>query len=345
MSLFFWWKLVTFWNQAQRKLCSLCCTMCRTRRALLHFASLNFERWVLPHMVIVMNANIIMIITITLTMMFLITTMRQNCLHDRNINISPRVFSSKRFSPEQSRLPSSSQNLTSVQFSSQLSKAFPITEPGDNNVYWCLLLCHAWFVFVLMLFAVWVVALHIWNQFCILLLAVRSLAFIYVTIVLIICRYIVDNIFGAVILEDESEAKKDDDKKYKKITFRQVVPSAPGAEGLSKKNQEVTFSLFLDNPDCSKILVFESGLNSHKLLIVTIFHSIPKSAPYTFQPLPFSLLPHQKYTKNVCSFLLAFLIRRHRARVWDVWPAYDETRWTAGKSHFWHIAAWFVLFQ
>jgi hypothetical protein len=62
------------------------------------------------------------------------------------------------------------------------------------------------------------------------------------------------------ILEDTADKDKEEDKKYKKLTFKLDVPHAPGsAPGALKKTRELTFNLFLDQPNCSKILVYESG--------------------------------------------------------------------------------------
>lgn len=75
-------------------------------------------------------------------------------------------------------------------------------------------------------------------------------------------RYIVEKVFKAEsILEDTADKDKEEDKKYKKLTFKLDVPHAPGsAPGALKKTRELTFNLFLDQPNCSKILVYESGL-------------------------------------------------------------------------------------
>jgi hypothetical protein len=65
-----------------------------------------------------------------------------------------------------------------------------------------------------------------------------------------------------VIKEDTSEKDKDEDKKYKRLSFLLKVPLPPGvsAAGQPKRTQELSFTLFLNQPDCSKILVYESGL-------------------------------------------------------------------------------------
>ena len=76
-------------------------------------------------------------------------------------------------------------------------------------------------------------------------------------------RYIVEKVFKAEnILEDTADKDKEEDKKYKKLTFKLKVPHAPGSASdpkTLKKTQELTFNLFLDQPNCSKILVYESG--------------------------------------------------------------------------------------
>jgi hypothetical protein len=66
-------------------------------------------------------------------------------------------------------------------------------------------------------------------------------------------RYIVAKMSNAWIVEDNE---------YKKIIFKLNVPHDFGsgfASGALKKTQELTFNLFLDQPNCSKILVYESG--------------------------------------------------------------------------------------
>ena len=99
-------------------------------------------------------------------------------------------------------------------------------------------------------------------------------------------RYIVEKVFKVdTILEDTTDKDKEEDKKYKKITFKLKVPHAPGYASDAKtlkKTQELTFNLFLDQPNCSKILVYESGAQS--------FHPLSPPPPSPIFRIPLHLL-------------------------------------------------------
>jgi hypothetical protein len=75
-------------------------------------------------------------------------------------------------------------------------------------------------------------------------------------------RYIVERIWGAEIKEDKTEKDFEFDKKRKKITITQRVPFPAGSfyEGQDKKTEEMTFMLFLNSAESSRICVYESGV-------------------------------------------------------------------------------------
>jgi hypothetical protein len=74
-------------------------------------------------------------------------------------------------------------------------------------------------------------------------------------------RYIVERIWGAEIKEDKTEKDFEFEKKRKKITITQRVPFPAGSfyEGQDKKTEEMTFMLFLNSAESSRICVYESG--------------------------------------------------------------------------------------